>query len=123
MNLKHVSRLLLMVCALTALAVAAQRGGKIPALFEQLNLSAEQKTKLEPLFADQQQKIKAVRNDAALSEADKESKIKEIRKAHNQKVNEILTADQQAKLKELRKQQNAQGAAAKPAEAKPAQKP
>ena len=89
--------------ALATVPAAAQRTVKLPPLFEKLNLTAEQRQKLEPLFADQQKKIKEVRDDAALSDEDEEAKMKDIRREHNKKVNEVLTAEQRTKLAELQR--------------------
>lgn len=116
--MKKAALTLLSVLACVSLALAAQQA-KLPALFEQLDLTKEQREKLTPLFAEQQKSIKAVRQDAALKDEDKEAKIKEIRREHNKKVNAILTAEQRTKLAELRKQQNAQAPPAKPETKKP----
>ena len=64
--------------ALAAVTASAQRPVKLPPLFEKLDLSVEQRQKLEPLFADQQKKIKEVRDNAALSDEDKAAKMKDI---------------------------------------------
>lgn len=107
------------VLALAFASVLAQRAVKLPPLFEKLDLTTEQRQKLEPLFAEQQKRIKEVRENATLSDEDKEARMKEIRREHNKKVNEILTAEQRTKLAELRKQQNAQAQPAKPETKKP----
>ncbi|MFN0120402.1 MAG: Spy/CpxP family protein refolding chaperone [Blastocatellia bacterium] len=102
--------LFVLLSAGSALAQKQQPGG-IPPLFLKLDLTEEQKGKLTPIFANQAKEIKALKDNTTLSEADRETKTKEIRRNANKEVMAILTADQRAKLKELRQQQNQNGGA------------
>ena len=79
------------------------RGGR-NAIYDQLDLSTEQKDKIKPILADQREKMGALRGDTSLSQEDRRAKMKEITDATDAKLKDILTADQFTKLHELRKQ-------------------
>lgn len=93
--------------------------GTMPKVMDELNLTAEQKAKLKPIYEDQAKQLKAVRDDTALSQEDKTAKMKEIRQATQKQVREILTPEQRQQMREL--QQKAKAQAAQPA-AQPEQK-
>ena len=83
----------------------ARRGGtpeqQLNRIAEQLNLTAEQKGKIEPILKEQGEKIRALRGDQNLSREDRTAKLQEIRKAANAKIKPILTADQTRKWEEM----------------------
>ncbi len=69
---------------------------------KELNLTADQKQKMETMRADFGTKMKALRDNSSLDKDAKQSKMKELRDQHMAEVNKVLTPEQQAKMKELR---------------------
>jgi periplasmic protein CpxP/Spy len=74
-------------------------------LSEKLNLTDDQKAKIKPVFQDQMQQMKAVREDSSLSEEQRRAKMKSIHESFHDQVNAVLTPEQQAKFKEMRQEQ------------------
>ncbi len=72
-------------------------------MMSQLNLTKDQKQKVRTLDQDNKSKIEAVRNDNSLTQEQKKEKMKELRKAHQEGMNSILTKDQQDKMKAYKK--------------------
>ncbi len=89
-------------------------GERLKALAEKLSLTDEQKDKLKDIFAKNMDKLKAIREDSALSAEDKRAKLMEIRKGEMEELRAILTPEQQEKMKEMR----AKRGEAKPGDAK-----
>ena len=75
-----------------------------PELREELNLSADQKTKIKAILKDRREQMKTVRQDSTLSKADTRKKINDIFVATQGKIDEILTPEQKRKADELCKQ-------------------
>ncbi len=69
---------------------------------KKLNLTDEQKTKLQPIFQDEFQQMKAVREDTSLSREQKRDKMKQIHETFHPQVMAVLTPDQQQKLEQMR---------------------
>lgn len=69
----------------------------------QLNLSAEQKEKMEKLRNTSKTQMTAIKNDKSLSEDEKKAKMQDLRKSQQQQMNSILTKEQIEKMKSLRK--------------------
>lgn len=69
---------------------------------KELNLSAEQQTKMESANADFRTKMKELKAQSDLSKEDKMAKMKEMKEQHQTAVNSILTPEQQTKMKDLR---------------------
>lgn len=63
-----------------------------------LDLTSEQKTKLDPLFADAKTKMEAAQKDAAGDRQAAREKTRPIMEDLRAKVGEILTAEQKEKL-------------------------
>ena len=72
---------------------------RLKAAVESLNLSEDQKAKLEPMFVDARAKAMAVRDEASLSDEQKKTKIREILGELRKNVNTVLTPEQQAAVK------------------------
>lgn len=70
-------------------------------LQKELNLSSEQKQKIESANTDFISKMKELKDNSNLSKEDRISKMKEMREQHHAAVNNFLTPDQQTKMKEL----------------------
>jgi len=73
-----------------------------PIMSPELNLTADQKTRINGILQDRGNQLKAVREDATLSQEQKKAKAQDILKAGNSQIEAVLTPDQQAKLKQLR---------------------
>lgn len=85
-----------------AMGAATGPDAHLQMLSEKLNLTDEQKTKLKPIFQDQAQQMKAVKDDASLSAEQKETKVKAIRLSFHDQINAVLTPEQQAKFKDMK---------------------
>jgi Spy/CpxP family protein refolding chaperone len=77
-------------------------GDRLEMLAEKLNLTEAQTAAIKPIFAAEANDIKTVWQDNSLSKEQKQSKMFDIRKAANEKINTILTPEQQAKFAELK---------------------
>src|SRR3954463_2620784 len=74
---------------------AAQHLGK------RLNLSADQTAKLEPIFADQQQKMAALRGNTSLTQDQRREQARAIFKDTHDQLSQVLTPDQMQQLKSM----------------------
>lgn len=63
-----------------------------------LNLTDEQKAKLRPIIADENQQMEALRNDNSMSQQQKIDKANQIRAAASPKIKAVLTPEQLQKL-------------------------
>ena len=86
-------------------ALAQEAPSAIPAMVAQLKLTPAQRKKLEPMYAENARKVKAIREDASLSAEEKRSRLNEINQTTMKTLNETLTSAQRTKLQELRRQQ------------------
>ena len=86
-----------------------------------LNLTDEQKTKLRPIIADENQQMEAVRNDSTLTTDQKVAKANQIRETASPKIKAVLTPEQLQKLADL--QQKARQQQQQSAPSSDAQKP
>ncbi len=76
--------------------LAAQRIG------QRLGLSADQTAKLEPIFADSQKKIAALRADTTLSQDQRRQQFRTIHQSVKTQLAGVLTPDQMQQLGEMR---------------------
>ena len=76
-------------------------------LFADLNLTDDQKAQIKKIHQDAQSKADAVRSDSSLSDPDKKTKVREIRKSAMMESRKVLTAEQRAQLKEKMKERRA----------------
>ena len=67
-----------------------------------LNLTPDQKSKLDPIFQSSRQQVEAVRNDTSLTQEQKQAKIGEIRQGTKSQVNSILTPEQQQQWQQMK---------------------
>lgn len=67
-----------------------------------LNLTDEQKTKLQPLFDDQHKQVQSIMQDSSLTPDQKRAKVEDIHKTTHQQVMTVLTPEQQNQMKEMR---------------------
>ena len=76
-------------------------GGRGP--FARLNLTSDQKSKIQPLVQSQHQQVEAVRMDSSLTPEQKQAKVRDIRQGTKSQIHSLLTPEQQEQLKEKRK--------------------
>lgn len=92
-----------------------------------LNLTDDQKAKLRPIIADENQQMEALRNDNSMNQTQKIDKANQIRAQASPKIKAILTPEQLQKLAQLqqdraRQQQQESQPAAPPSNSQPPQK-
>jgi Spy/CpxP family protein refolding chaperone len=76
-------------------------GGKV---YQQLNLTSEQKESFKNIHKDAKEKREAIRNNSSLTESQKQEQYKQLKKDQHAKTEALLTNEQKTKLKELKKQ-------------------
>jgi periplasmic protein CpxP/Spy len=78
---------------------------RVEMLTKQLNLTADQKTKVLDILKSDRSKMESVRDDSSLSAQDRHTKMMDIRKASNDQVRALLDSNQQKKFDEMQSQQ------------------
>ena len=68
----------------------------------ELNLTADQKTKVTSLLEDQAKKAREMRQDTSLSQEDRRDKMRSMREETDKKLKDILTPDQYQKWQKMR---------------------
>ncbi len=71
-------------------------------LAQELNLTQEQRQKLEPIFQQQMQQMRATREDTSLTPEQRRVKMDQLRQSTHSQINSVLTPEQQEKFKQLR---------------------
>src|SRR5437868_12333548 len=71
---------------------------------KELNLTEDQKTKIQPILQDTQKQMQDVRNDTSLSQQDRMAKVRSVHENAMKQVEPILTAEQREKWEKM--QQN-----------------
>ncbi len=74
----------------------------------QLNLTADQKAKLEPILANEIQQVHDLRANTSMSMEQKQAAFQQTLTADHTKIDGILTPEQKTKLAQLHQQQNAE---------------
>lgn len=82
---------------------------QIQNMVDKLNVTADQKAKLDPILDVDAKQVRALRGDSTLSDEDRQKKTAAIRADTDTKIKPILTAEQWTKLQELRAERKAQG--------------
>jgi Spy/CpxP family protein refolding chaperone len=102
--------LLALIWSTQPVAAAPQRTARsqVQRLVDQLDLTADQKGKLDPILEEDATQVRALRTDTALSDSDRRKKTAEIRSATDAKIKPILTAEQWKKLEQLRDERKQQ---------------
>ena len=70
--------------------------------FRELDLTREQKGKMKEIMQSGKAAKEAIENNASLSDQDKKKQMRELQKAHMQKIQAILTPEQLEKFKASR---------------------
>ncbi|WP_346236443.1 Spy/CpxP family protein refolding chaperone [Niabella insulamsoli] len=86
-----------------------KREGQRGSMYDDLNLSKDQKDKIKVIDDDQKSKFQTLRDDKSLSDEARRSKMMELRKDRMEKVNAILTPDQKTKLEAKMKERGNRG--------------
>ena len=109
--MKKLSALILSFAILTSIGLSGQNGGMPPghqmladpsafadghlaALDHQVQLTAEQKAKLRPVFLDERQKLFAILNSTTMPTDQKQASIQKLHEETAAKVNSLLTPQQ-----------------------------
>lgn len=72
-----------------------------------LNLTADQKTKLEPILTNEIQLVQSLRADTSMTPEQKQTKFRDTLVADHDKIDAILTPEQKQKLAQLNAQHQA----------------
>jgi|GraSoiStandDraft_43_1057313.scaffolds.fasta_scaffold72400_3 Spy/CpxP family protein refolding chaperone len=111
----------------TGNAQASQPAGHPASVEDELQLTAEQKAKLQPIIQDEMAQIDAVRNDTTMSMDQKQAKVQQIKQTSFPKIQAVLTPEQQKKLADLqqraRQQQQGAGASQSPSQSNTQESP
>jgi periplasmic protein CpxP/Spy len=70
-------------------------------LSKKLNLSSDQSAKLEPILADRDNKISALKNDTTISAVAMKQQMQAIRQQTRQQLATVLTPDQMQQLRSM----------------------
>lgn len=81
---------------------------QVKAMKETLKLSDEQAEKVKAVFAKNQEKLKALREDQSLSQEDRRTKMRDIFQGIEEELKPILTPEQMTKWKEEREKRRGQ---------------
>ncbi len=84
---------------------SAKKGG--PELGKELNLTTDQQAKMKEIRKEYKNKLESVRNDDALTQEQKKTRIKELMKQQQEQVKMILTKEQIEKMESLKKERPA----------------
>ncbi|MCH5596773.1 Spy/CpxP family protein refolding chaperone [Niabella ginsengisoli] len=86
-----------------------RKGGQRGNMYEDLNLSQDQKDKMKTIDDEQKTKYQTLRDDKSLSDDARKEKMMELRKARMEKVNGILTPEQKTKMEAKMKERRSRG--------------
>jgi Spy/CpxP family protein refolding chaperone len=87
----------------------AERG---PArMFQQLDLTADQRAKVQSILQSERSQVQALRSNTSLTDEQKKQQVRELRKNDHQQLLAVLTPEQQAKLKQLHSQRKGRAGA------------
>ncbi|MGH2647811.1 MAG: hypothetical protein ACRDE8_09605 [Ginsengibacter sp.] len=73
-------------------------------MMKELNLSKEQRSQMKELHQSMKQQKETISNDSNLTDAEKQTKLRTLKKEQREKMESILTPEQKEKLKEEKKQ-------------------
>ena len=73
-------------------------------MFDELNLTQDQKEKMKKLREDNMQKTDAIKNNSSLTDEQKGDQMKSLRQEQKKSMDAILTNEQKTKMKQLREE-------------------
>ena len=85
------------------------QGRDMMAIYQDLKLTKEQEAKIKTINEEQRTKFQELRNDNSLSDEAKRTKMREMQKARQEKINTVLTKEQQEKLAAKMKERGNRG--------------
>lgn len=91
-------------------------------LAKQLNLSQDQVSQIEPILADRDQQMQALRGDSSIAPADRRAKAKGIMDDSNSKIEAVLNDQQKQQYEQMlaaRRSRRQGGGGAQPAQPQP----
>lgn len=71
-------------------------------LAKKLGLTAEQRSKLEPILADRQQQVESAKADTTLPPKDKRAKVRDIRQAADASIEAVLNDTQKQQYEQMK---------------------
>lgn len=83
------------------------RAAKGAQLEKELNLTADQKQKVEKLRSEFRTKMQALRSNSSITQDEKREKMKDLVKQQQEEMKSVLTKEQIEKMKSLRQEQKA----------------
>ena|SRR5436309_10898957 len=112
--MRNLASALLIAFAVAGFAAAspAEPKSQLQNMVDQLNVTPEQRTKLDPILDADAKAVRALRT-GDLSAEDRSKKTAEIRAETDTKIKPILTAEQWQKLQQLREERKSQGKGSK----------
>lgn len=90
-------------------AGGSKRGHGLEELSTKLNLSDEQKAKLQPIMEAHRQTMKSIRGDASLSKEQQRAKAQQAREALKAQLSGILTPEQLQQFEAMKPQGGREG--------------
>jgi len=87
-----------------ATSSAQNKGAKLQAISQQLDLTPQQKAKVLPILADEAPKVEAVKNNSSLSGMQKMQQLRAIHQQTDPQMKAILSPAQYQKLQTIRQQ-------------------
>ncbi len=76
---------------------------------QQLNLTEQQKSQIQPILQAQHQQMGALRSDTSLTAEQKRQRAKQIREQTHSQIQAILTPEQQKQLEEMHQKHHRHG--------------
>lgn len=83
-------------------------------LLKSLNLTPDQKTQLRAIHADRMNQLQALRNNATLTDQQRQQQFRQIRRSAHRQMVALLTPDQKAQLRQMIQQRSAARTQARP---------
>ena len=77
-------------------------------MWNDLNLTQDQKDQMKKLHEDNKAKMDAIKNSTTLSADDKKAQMKTLRDEQRQSMESVLTDDQKAKMSQMRAEKKAE---------------
>jgi Spy/CpxP family protein refolding chaperone len=74
-------------------------------LTKMLNLTPDQQQKIKPMLEQEQTQMQSLHQDTSMTQADRMTKMQQIREGTNDQIKSVLTADQQTKFTQMQDRQ------------------
>lgn len=97
-----------LLVAFTLTAAPPQPRSQLQNMIEKLNVTAEQKVKLDPILDEDAKAVRALRT-AGLSDEERAKRTAAVRAETDKKIRPILTDQQWKKLQQLREERKTEG--------------